>query len=150
MDPQTASYYRAILFLDGQETRKLPPTLLLMHAWAAKRCHAMGLGSTIAKQTALAVAMTWMSTTKEGREFTRESTTLGEIFSNPDDEPVTDGSSDKEVDWKSVDPDTPVFVSINGALTPGLYVGRRSSWVDVLVGGEKKQFRTHQVQLAGA
>jgi polysaccharide deacetylase 2 family uncharacterized protein YibQ len=88
MDPTTASYYRAILFLDGQDQRPVPKSLVELHAWAVKRGQAMGLGSMITKQAALTVATTWMSTTKEGREFTREFTPLGEMFSEPDAVPA--------------------------------------------------------------
>ena len=87
MDPTTASYYRAILFRDSGDSRPVPKTLVQMHAFAVKGCQGMGMSTMIARQSALMVAMTWMSTTKEGREFTR-STDLGEMFSEQDAAPV--------------------------------------------------------------
>jgi hypothetical protein len=88
MDPTTASYYRAILYRDSGDSRPVPKTLAQMHAFAVRGCQGMGMSAMIARQSALMVAMTWMSTTKEGREFTRESTTLGEMFSEQDAAPA--------------------------------------------------------------
>jgi hypothetical protein len=147
MDPMTASYYRSILFHDSQDQRPLPPTLVLIHAWAFKRFQAMGAGSVISKQAALCVAMTWMSATKEGREFTREFTPLGDVFSEQEDsEPVEKNS----IDWNSVPADTKVIVLIDDQPTTGEYIGRRSSRLDVRIAGERKSFKRDQVQLAGA
>lgn len=143
MDPQTASYYRAILFVDSQDTRPLPPTLVQLHAWAVKRCQAMGLGSTIAKASALSVAMTWLSSTKEGREFARDFTVLGNMF---DVELVV---SDGKVKWEFVAVDTPVVVIQDGEPTPGEYLGKRAGFIDVRIAGERKVFKSTQVQLAG-
>jgi hypothetical protein len=149
MDPTTASYYRAILFRDSQDTRALPPTLVTLHAWAFKCCQAMGIGSIISKQAALSVAMTWLSTTKEGQAFTRESTTLGDLFGAPDEMPpeVAGASS---VDWDAVPAESKVVVIVDEKPTIGEFIARRGAWIDVRVGGDPKHFRTSQVQLAGA
>jgi hypothetical protein len=88
MDPTTASYYRAILFSDSQDARPLPKSLIDLHAWAFKRSQALGIGGIISKASALSIAMTWMSSTSEGREFTRDCTTLGEMFCQPNAAPV--------------------------------------------------------------
>lgn len=89
MDPRTASYYRAIIFNDGQDSRPLPKSLMSLHAWAVKRGQAMGLNSTISRESALMVAIAWMSTTEEGRKFTREETNLGEMFNEPSAAPAS-------------------------------------------------------------
>lgn len=149
MDPQTASYYRAILFTDSQDTRPLPPSLVLLHAWAVKRCQALGISSTIAKASALAVAMQWMGSTKEGRAFARDNTSLGELFCDDDDsdsEPV--GTS--VVEWDGVQLETKVVVLIDKKPTIGEYMGLRSSRVDVRIAGERKSFKRNEVKLAGA
>jgi hypothetical protein len=148
MDPSTASYYRAILFGDSQSSRSLPPTLCKLHGWTITRFHAMGLGSIISKQSALHVAMTWMSATKEGREFTRENTTLGDLFSEPNDVAVP--ASEGTVDWDSLPLESKVVITAGLKSFVGNYLGRRAGWIDVRVGEEQKAFRTSQVQLAGA
>jgi len=153
MDPTTASYYRAILFFDSQDQRPLPPSLVVLHAWAFKRIQAMGAGSVISKQGALGVAMTWMSTTQDGRAFTRESTTLGDIFGEiveDQGDALLTGDEDY-VDWSAVAADTKVIVIADGKKAAiGEFIGKRSSWIDVRIGGEKRSFRANQVQLAGA
>jgi plastocyanin len=143
MDPSTASYYRAILYADSQDSRQLPPTLIRLHAWAVKRGMALGLGGTISKQSALAVAMTWLSSTKEGRAFADEFTTIGGLFSEAEI-PLTPGD---EVKWEKVQADSKVIVNVNDQTLIGKYIGRRSSWVDVMVDGERKSYRLHQVQV---
>ena len=98
-------------------------------------------------RTIVCVAMTWMSATKEGREFTREFTPLGDVFSEQEDsEPVEKNS----IDWNSVPADTKVIVLIDDQPTTGEYIGRRSSRLDVRIAGERKSFKRDQVQLAGA
>lgn len=149
MDPMTASYYRAILFRDSQDTRPIPPTLILMHAWAFKRFQAMGAGSVISKQAALCVAMTWMASTREGRAFAIEHTTIGELFTE-DEGGIVPGDLSAVIDWDALQADTMVNVSVNQKTITGKFVGRRGGWIDVLIGGEKKQYRSNQVQLAGA
>ncbi len=149
MDPQTASYYRAILFTDSQDSRPLPPSLILLHAFATKRSQALGLGGIIAKASALAVAMTWMSSTKEGRAFAAEHTNIGHLFCADDDEPECE-SVGGSIDWVKLPLDTKVSVMIDGKPTVGEYIGRRSSWIDVRIGDERKSFKRSEVKLAGA
>ncbi len=149
MDPQTASYYRAILFTDSQDTRPLPPSLVLLHAWAVKRSQALGLSSTIAKASALAVAMTWLSSTKDGRAFAAEHTTIGHLFCADDDEQECESVAGS-IDWVKLPLETKVSVVIDGKPTVGEYVGRRSSWIDVKIGDERKSFKRSEVKLAGA
>lgn len=147
MDPTTASYYRAILFMDSQEMKPLPPSLVLLHAWAIKRCQAMGLGSTIAKHSALAVAMTWLSSTKDGRAFARENTKLGELFEEP--EPVISFVS--KVDWETIEPESKVIVMVENKPIQGEFIIQRGGgWIDVRVSGEVQKFRASQVHIAGA
>lgn len=141
MDPVTASYYRSILYHDGQDQRPLPPTLTQLHAWAFKRYQAMGAGSVISKQAALSVALTWMSQTKEGRAFTAENTTLGELFGC---------EKPSGIDWDTIEPDSDVIVTVGDKQTPAKFIRRRAGWLDLAVGDETKSFRMSQVQLAGA
>lgn len=155
MDPTTASYYRSILFRDSQDQRPLPPSLVLLHAWAFKRFQVMGAGSIISKQAALCVAMTWMSSTKEGWAFTREQTNLGDLFdweADDHDGPLTTirefQPSDTAVDWDEVPVESKVVVMVDHKPMQGEFIGRRGGWIDIRLDGELKPFRTSQVQLA--
>ena len=146
MDPSTASYYRAILFVDGTDTKPIPPTLMQLHAWAVKRNQALGLGGMITKAVALSVGMTWLSSTKEGREFARENTTLGDMFDESES-----NSSPSPIDWDSVPVESEVVVIMSDKTKKvGNYIGRRGNWLDVRVDGELKHFKTTKVQVAGA
>jgi hypothetical protein len=149
MNAQTASYYRAILFNDGQDERKLPESLIRLHNWSLKCCQALGISSTIPKATALAVAMQWMASTEDGRAFTRTSTTLGDIFSEPaDSQGVNDASA---VKWKDVKPGTPVVaLAADGKPTQGVFVDQRMGWIAVAIDGKEQSFRISQVKLVGA
>ena len=154
MNSQVASYYRAVLFADGQDSQPLPKSLLALHMFAEKRHMALGLGSTVTKATALMVAITWLSSTVDGREFTSKHTNLGDIFSTEDIGNVLgnpeSGSGENKVDWFKVKPETPVVIEDKGITFPGKFVARRTNWLDVLVNGEEKHFRPQQVKLAGA
>lgn len=141
MDPVTASYYRSILYHDGQDQRPVPPTLAQLHAWTFKRYQAMGAGSIISKQAALSVALVWMSQTKEGRAFTAEHTSLGELFGC---------EKPSGIDWDTIEPDSDVIVTVGDKQTPAKFIRRRAGWLDLAVGDETKSFRMSQVQLAGA
>lgn len=142
MNAQTASYYRAILYNDGQDERKLPESLIRLHTWAQKRCQALGISSTIPKATALSVTLQWLAGTEEGRAFSRTIPELGDLFS--------DESGDTVISWKDVAPNTPVIVSVDGKPVPGLFVSQRGSWIDVKIDGVEKHVRVPQVKLAGA
>jgi hypothetical protein len=149
MDPTTASYYRAILFTNGLDTKPLPASLLELHRWAVKRHHALGLGGNISKAVALTIAMTWLSSTEEGREYSQENTPLGDMFSAaPVDEIVT--ISDE--DWEKLPVESEVLVTLrdNKTTRTGQFLERRGGWVDVRVDGEVKHFRISKVQLIGA
>lgn len=146
MDPTTASYYRAILFIDPTDTRPLPPSLMQLHGWAVKRSGALGLGGTISKATALTVAMAWMTGTKEGRKFSREETTLGDLFSEVDETEENEWVISAE-EWDSLPAETDVIISKNRTTLPGKFLARRGSWVDVRVNGEVIRVRTNQVKI---
>ena len=154
MNSQVASYYRAILFADGQDSQPLPKSLLALHMFTEKRHMALGLGSTVTKATALAISLTWLSGTSEGREFTAEHTILGDMFSAEDISDVVDGpvgrSGENKVDWFKVNPETAVLIEDKGTTFPGKFITRRANWLDVMVNGEEKHFRPQQVKLAGA
>lgn len=119
----------------------LPPSLMKLHAWTYKTCLAMGIGSIIPKQTAISVALTWLSSTEEGRAFAQKYPGLEDLFSEP--------KTQETVNWAEVKPETPVVVTIEGKLVEGVFLGKRSSWFDVRVGTEKKSVRSHELQLAG-
>jgi hypothetical protein len=164
MDPTTASYYRAVLFADGLEPRRLPESLMRLHQWVQKRHLAMGLNGTISKAMALNVSLTWLSSTDEGREFSCNNLPLGGLFTaegaaasdvtaeteddSEDEEPVlsvSDGS------WDSIEPETDVIVHVKDDTTiAGKFIASRGSWTDVRVDGEVRHFRTSKVQLSGA
>jgi hypothetical protein len=154
MNSQVASYYRAVLFADGQDATPLPKSLIALHMFAEKRHHALGLGSTITKATALAISLTWLSGTVEGREFAAKRTNLGDMFSAEDLSEVledrTGSAGDNRVDWFKVKAETPVVVEDKGVTYNGSFLARRANWLDVRVNGEEKHFRPQQVQLAGA
>lgn len=147
MNSQVASYYRAILFADGQDSSPLPKSLLTLHTFAEKRHQALGLGSTITKATALAIALTWLSSTDDGRKFTSESTNLGDMFGYVPESRDSDAPS---IDWDGVSIESPVIVMIDGKPTQGLFMVRRGGWLDILVDGKERSFRTTNVKLAGA
>jgi len=141
MDPATASYYRAIIFLDPGAQEKLPESLIKIHTWAIKRNQFMGLGGVISKQTALAVSMLWMAMTKEGREYAKSSG-LGDIML-PTEE-------DKAVNWDFVAKDTPVTVIHKGNQVIGKYIGQRSGgFIEISIDDETKAYRPNQVKLFG-
>lgn len=146
MDQTTASYYRAILFHNREDTQLLPPSLVLLHAWTIKRCQAMGLSATITKATAMSVALAWLSGTDDGREFSRE-LPIGSLFTALTPDNAAGGQS--RVDWDAVAPDTKVIAMIDDEPVQGEYVGRKASWLEVRIAGEKKNFRFQHVQLAG-
>lgn len=148
MDPTTASYYRAILFNDSQDQRPLPPALMKLHQWAARRNQVLGLGGTVSKAVALSIAMTWMSSTREGREFTQEYTPLGDLFSVNEDSAETSLSAEE---WDTLPAESDVVVTLNDKKTRvvGKYLGRRGSYLDIRIEGEVRAFKTSQVKLSG-
>lgn len=152
MDPSTASYYRAILFSDSQAEKPLPSTLVELHRWAEKRNHALGLGGVVTKAVALSVAMTWMSSTKDGRTFSTECTPLGDLFGDYGE--VVDDSDDDVIggdDWDALPVESEVSVTMKDKSTKaGKFVQRRGSWVDVRVNGEVQHFRISKVKIVGA
>lgn len=163
MEPQTASYYRALLFADGTEARPLPASLVRLHQWVVKRNQALGLGGMITKAVALSVALTWLSSTQEGREFSANQTTLGDLFGGVEDVPETaeeipDDAPEDVPDediltaeaWDALLPETDVIVTLkNKSTIGGKFIERRGNWVDVRVNGEVKHFRIRKVKLAG-
>ncbi len=162
MDPSTASYYRAILFSDGTDQRPLPVTLVQLHGWAVKRNAALGLGGMITKAVALSVAMTWLSSTKEGRAFSRQFTNLGDLFSEPvsadaetesvESEESEDAESEASADtWDTLPAESSVIVRIKPGVTkPGNFIRRKGNWIEVRIDGEIHHHRISKVQIVGA
>lgn len=149
MDPTTASYYRAILYVDRESTDPLPESLICIHDFAFKRHQALGLGSLISKQAALSVALTWLSSTTEGKEFSRKHTSLGELFGKAPTPAEREKEIEEKVDWSKVKVNTPVIVSDDGMTINGTFFARaKNKMLEVVVGNEKKSFRAFQVQLA--
>jgi len=149
MDPTTASYYRAVLFTDGLEPRQLPDSLARLHQWVIKRHLALGLNGTLSKTTALCVALTWLSTTEDGRQFSCENLPLGGMFGHYFGEDTTEG--DPSFDWTKVVQETPVYVLLkDNSTVKGEFMECRGSWIDVRVDGEVRHFRASKVQVIGA
>lgn len=148
MDPSTASYYRAILFVDSTDTRPLPATLVQLHSWTVKRNLALGLGGVISKAVALSVALTWLSSTDEGREFAARNTNLGELFGEvapelEDDQPVVG-----EELWDTLPAESDVTVTLKNKTTkPAKFLKRQGNWVHVRVNGENQAFRISKVKI---
>lgn len=156
MNTQTASYYRALLFGDPTaDSQPLPKSLMRLHTWAENRHMAMGLGGMISKAVAITVAMTWLSSTEEGRKFSAKIPQLNGLFDVPlveteqKQSPETESQTDVPlVKWKEIAPDTPVLANVDGSWVPGIFKGQRGSWLDIFVGDEEKHLKIHQVQLA--
>lgn len=151
MEPQTATYYRAILFEDSTTLEKIPESLVKLHYWAVRRQSVLGLGAMIPKQMALTIVMTWMSSTKEGRAFTRDNTTLGDLFTTVDDE-VEDDSDDDVIlssdEWDSLPAESPVVVLMKDNSTrDGQFLRRRGTYVDVRIDGVEKPVRINKVRI---
>lgn len=144
MDPTTVSYYRAILFRDAEDRAQLPKGLLELHAWTVKRHQALGLGPTVQKAVALTIALTWLSSTADGREFAKTQTTLGDFFC--DLSSVAEDASGNE--WKSVPVGTKVICEEKGKTKEGTLAGVHDSWLDVMIDGQRKNFRSNKVVLA--
>lgn len=152
MDPSTASYFRALLFADGQAEKPLPPTLVKLYSWCVKRNGALGLGGMITKQLAFTIVLTWLSTTTEGREFAAHHTTLGDMFGEvpESDEPETEDPAVNVETWDTLPLESDVIVMMkSGIQKPGKFVGRRGNWVDVRIGGEVQHYRISKVKIAG-
>lgn len=151
MEPQTAAYYRAILFNDDSNLTPLPETLVKVHYWAVKKHTVLGLGSMLPKQLALTIVMIWMGSTKEGREFSRENTPLGDVFTVEDD--AFQGDSDDDIvisseEWDSLPEESPVVVIMKNKTTrDGQFIQRRGSWIDVRIDGDVKPFRIGKVRI---
>lgn len=111
--------------------------------WVVKRSQALGLNSTITKATALTVALTWLSTTKEGRAFS-QSLPIASLFAEENE-----STEAEPVEWENVAPETKVIAMVDDRPVVGEFLGRKSSWLEVRIAGEKKSFRFQQVQLAG-
>lgn len=151
MDPTTAKYYRAVLFTDGLDMRPLPASLLELHAWAVKRHMALGLGGMLTKATAFSVALTWMSSTKDGWEFTRDNTQLGDLFSESADQAEAAASALSAEEWDTLPNESKVVVTLADRTTKtGEFLGRRGKYVDVRIDGDLKVFQTNKVKLEGA
>ena len=152
MDPSTASYFRALLFADGQDQKPLPPGLVKLYSWCVKRNGALGLGGMITKQLAFTIVLTWMSTTDEGRAFTAQFTPLGELFGEvPETEEETDEPAVNVEPWDVLPLESDVIVTMKSGITkPGKFVGRRGNWVDVRINGEVSHHRISKVKIGGA
>jgi len=162
MDPQTASYYRAVLHTDSTDERPVPESLVRLHMWAVKRNHALGLGGMITKATALAIGLTWLSATEEGRLFSRDHTKLGDMFlafEADEDEDEDDGEGEDapfdvpaatDEDWAALKSGADVVVTMkSGVKRPGQFVSRSGGWAEVTVNGAVKNFRVGKVQITG-
>ncbi len=148
MDPTSASYYRAILFTDMYDQRPIPASLVQLHAFTAKRNHALGLGGVISKAVALMVALTWLSSTDEGRKFAQQNTQLGDLFGGELPEAEEEVQPQDELTWDNLPVESEVVVTLeNKSQKTGQFILRRGNWVDVRVDGEVKHFRLSKVAI---
>ena len=148
MDPTTASYYRAAIYCDLEDTRPIPPSLCKFHAFVWKRYYAMGCGSQITKQIALSTALLWMSSTPEGREFACEETPIGEFILKTPENTHAAPFDAGDVDWKNTPLDTPVEALSKNGIINGTYAGRTAAWIYVTINNERMSFRPQDVRLA--
>lgn len=145
MDEQSVKYYRAMLFAGNEDLEQIPKSLVVLHNFVAKRQGAMGLGHQMSKQMALIVVLTWLSSTTEGKEFARANTLLGDVFDDKEEEDVTE-------ETKLTYPlGTPVkVVDKDENQLDGEFIGQNGAWLYVMIDGQKKSFRPHQVTPIGA
>lgn len=156
MNAQVASYYRAVLFADGQDSRPLPKSLMRLHMFTEQRHQALGLGSTISKAVALSVCLTWLSGTQEGRKFTKTQTSLKDLFTEEaeeesesgDDESTTEQPASSHMD--KIKAGTPVVIDDDGKSIRGTFIEKRGSWIVCQVDSKERSFRTHTVKVEGA
>lgn len=147
MDPSTVSYYRAILFRNAEEHAPLPPGLVELHNWTVKRHQALGLGPIVQKNVALTVSLIWLSSTVDGRDFAQNQTSLGDMFADP----ATVPEVHSDIEWDKIAKGTRVVCELqNGKTKEGSFIGVRGSWIDVVIEGQKKNFRTNKVVLASS
>ena len=95
----------------------------------------------------MSVALTWLSTTADGKQFARDFTTIGDLFGDAGESQI---AAESAVAWDAVAPETPVTVTDKEKRLSGHFLGRRASWIDVRIDGHRKSFRANQVQVAGA
>lgn len=140
MDPQTASYYRAILFGDGQDQKALPPSLVRLHQWVVRRHQLLNLGVQITKAIALNVSLTWLSSTREGRQFAKDIEVISELFVElPSDKP--------EIDWQFVKAGDPLTINGENGLEPATFVDKKPGWIIVNVKGQNLSVRPSMCML---
>lgn len=141
MDPQTAGYYRAILFGDGQSQMALPPSLVKLHRWVVHRNQLLGLGLQITKAVALSISLTWLSSTREGRQFAKDVEGLAELFVElPSDKP--------EIDWQFVKSGDQLTINGDNGLEPATFVEKKPGWIIVSVKGQNISVRPSMCMLA--
>lgn len=113
----------------------------------------------ITKAVALSVAMTWLSSTKEGREFSQQFTNLGDLFCGP--LPIEEAEETTEADeanseavadtWDTLPAESQVVVTMqSGAEKPGQFIKRKGNWVEVRINGEVSHHRISKVKIVGA
>ena len=132
MDPTTASYYRSILFGNGNNVDHLPASLVALNAWTQRKLQNMGLNAQIRKETAMAVVLTWMAASQDGRQFAAMQG-LSEVFDAQEKGAETKDASDKaetpddlEINWGTVATGTPVhFYGDDGKRIDGVFAGRQ-------------------------
>jgi hypothetical protein len=134
MDPTTATYYRTILFGDGQDQKALPASLVKLHQWILRRWQLLGLGVQITKALAMNVALTWLSSTREGRQFSKDIEALSTLFIElPSDVP--------HIDWALVKPGDPLMVNGENGIESATFVDKKPGWIIVKVKGEQLSVR---------
>jgi len=152
MDPTAATYYRAFLFAHGQGTESLPPSLVRLHAWTMKKQAALGLTNVIRKETAIAVLLSWMAMTQEGRDYAATQPSLSDSLL-PTAQP--DATEAATVDWDDDDVvmdliDQTVEVRFKNRWIPGTFLGHdleKPGRFAVDTAGVRRSFARNSVRL---
>lgn len=141
MDKNSATYYRTILYNDGNQTKELPADLHSLHEWVASRQALLGLGGQISKATALQVVMLWIATTSSGQQL---------VANNPLLHHVWPADDDFDVDWSTVQNGTPVEIIGEGSAITAVFMHeapRRKGFVVLQVDGTPRTYKTENVRL---
>jgi len=134
MDPTSAKYYRTILFGDGQDQKALPASLVKLHQWIVRRWQLLGLGVQITKAVALNITLTWLSSTREGRQFSKDIEPLSSMFVElPSDVP--------QIDWALVKAGDALMVNGENGIEQATFVDKKPGWIIVTIKGEQLSVR---------
>ena len=140
MDKNAATYYRTLVFSNGQDTRALPPELVKLHEWTLSRQQLLGLGGQVSKTTALHIVMTWAATCASAEQFVANQPLLRAVW--PPDE--------DKVEWETVQTGTAVEIVSDDGATAAVFMNvapRRKGHVVVQVNGNPQTLKAENIRL---